>query len=465
MAGVEPLQIVRRATYSSVGVIGGRALTAFTVILIARAIGPAAMGLYATVWALMELTVSFSEIGLTTGLKREGSPNPELLPQLMGNALLVRTLAALAMLGVVSLLHSLRTSNGESTAIFLPLAAAAFGVVLSEPMLAVLQIRGRQALTATFLIVRGAAFLAGVVGLAFIRSELTAYAWCHGLVYAGATLLLAGYVLSNTPLRLNIPFIPTQMRRAFVFAGSEMLYAASLNGPLIIMSYLCAREETGQFAVAQRFVILSLAVGAGASQEAFLPALFGFFRHDKEQYAKTYAANERFLTAMGVVGACCLFVFAEPVIIGLQGEAYRPAVLLLRVLCWLVVLSLASFPPDVALTASDNMKSKIAVQSVGLASLLLLASALALRHGALGVSGAVLAAGAIVLALMVFFAHRHRVVPRVALRGTLTRCIITVCVALALVCAAPHSWFVTPVLFAASALVLWSPYLRRELKG
>jgi len=89
--------LLKRAAYISTGTVVARVSAAITGIVIARMVGPASF-VYAAVWALICLSASFTKIGMTTGLKKEGSRSPSYLPNLLGNTLIVK-----AMIGICAL--------------------------------------------------------------------------------------------------------------------------------------------------------------------------------------------------------------------------------------------------------------------------------------------------------------------------------------------------------------------------
>ena len=82
--------LFRQAAFVSAGTLAARVANALTGIVIARAAGPGPFGTYATVWAVTELCLTLSDLGMVTGIKRQGARAPNLIPSLLGNALLVR---------------------------------------------------------------------------------------------------------------------------------------------------------------------------------------------------------------------------------------------------------------------------------------------------------------------------------------------------------------------------------------
>jgi hypothetical protein len=74
----------------------------------------------------------------------------------------------------------------------------------------------------------------------------------------------------------------------------------------------------------------------------------------------------------GILVSSALYVCSEALVIAVQGEEYRKAIDMLRILCWSVALTYGRIAADAALTAGDRMKVKIVLQVCAIGALLLL---------------------------------------------------------------------------------------------
>ena len=440
-----------------------RFLTAITGILIARAVGPAAFGVYAAVWALVELSSSMTEVGLITGLKREGGHHPERIPFLLGNTLLVRTLAGLVVLLGAALLRGMLVKNPEAAHIFVPLGLTALSIICTDTFFAVLQVEGRQRAAAGIITGRALLFFWGVVVLAWLKADLVIYAWYQGLLYVFITLVTMIYVLHRKPLSLRLRHVPRQMQGALPFAVSEILYGISMALPLLCLARLGTEEMVGYFAVAHRFVTLGIAIGIAATHDAFLPALFRLYGKDMAQFRVVSAASQRIMTSAGLLGSCLLFVFAEPVIILLQGEEYRPSVFLLHALCWYALLTYATLTADNVLTAGDRMGTKIVIQALVVVATLGSAVVLISRFGATGACLAVLFRTLLTLGLQAPYAVKLGLMPLTGMAAVMVRALLTVMAAIGVIyVSGPWIW-VGSLLFAGVATAVWGNYMKQEM--
>jgi PST family polysaccharide transporter len=440
-----------------------RVVAAVTGIVMARAVGPSALGAYAAAWAMIELSVSLSELGMVTGLKREAGRSYEDLPHLLGNALLVRTAAGAIALVIAWALFPLIAGSSDGTEIFVPLAVAGLAILFSEPLFAVLQIRGEQQIAVLFGVTRGLIFLVCVVTLMIRGQGIIAMAWTQAAIYAAVAGMLAMVVLARTPIALRTSRVAAQMRGAFVFGASEMIYAVYLNIPLLAVAHFCASDQTGYFAVAHRFLALFLAAGLAAHHEAFLPAMFRLYKHDRPQFMEVCAQSQRIFVTLGVMGASTLFVLAEPLVVLLQGEAYRPAVPLMRLLAWLVLVNLGYYAADAALTAGDHMRDKIKIQANVTLMLGVLVCILGPQYGTWGVCGGVIAAAVALLVQTVACARMRGVMPAFPMGGIMWRlCATVACAIVASLTGMPH---IGGAVFLATMCALWWPSVKRELRA
>jgi len=455
--------VVKRATYSSMGALIGRVIMAVTGIILARAVGPAMFGVYAAIWALMELSSAFTEIGVITGLKREGARSPEMMSGLLGNAIGVKFVIGALFYAAALACLPLVTKSPLAPALFVPLVLASFSTLCSEPFLAVLQIRGEQRIASAWTVSRGLAFLVGTGIAAYLGCSVVVLAWLQGLTYAVAGVLITCVAVRRVSVKLNLSYLRKQMKGAFVFGVSEILYSAYLRIPLLCLSHFGTEEDVGYFAVALRFVTICVLAGAAANNEAFLPALFGLHKSNRGEFRRVCALMQRLLLAGGIAASAALFACSEFLVIVLQGEEYRDAVRVLRTLCWSVALSYGSIAADAALTAGDRMRAKIVIQTCVTGGLLLLALVLTGKLGVMGSTYVTLWGCCATLALMVPYAYVRNMFPFAGLAGLVLPSVLTVAAAVVTVEVVSDQFLLGPLCFFGAAGLCWYPFLRKGI--
>jgi O-antigen/teichoic acid export membrane protein len=455
--------LLKRGMYASSGMLISRVAASLAGIIIARGVGPGMFGIYATVLALIEFSASFTEIGLTTNLKREGSRSPASLPQILGNVITVQFIMGLVAVGIAFAALPLVSRNPLAMSVFLPLALMEISVISAGPFLAVLQVRGEQRLASLFVGGRGLVFLGGIVTLASFRFDVVTLAWYHGISYFIVSLLITLSVVLRVSVRFPLTHLRDQIKGALPFGLSSALNSGFGQLPVLFLSHFATEESVGNFAVALRFVTICILVGGVANAEAFLPALFGLFRTDRSRFRQVCSWMQRLYIPGGILVSSALYVCSEALVIAVQGEEYREAIGMLRILSWSVALTYGRIAADAALTAGDRMKVKIVLQVCAMSALLLLSLPVIGYGGATGASYTKLFGDLALLALMTTYAYSKNLYSFSGLSGLSVPTVITLFVAILFTHSMPGHYFLAPILFAVSSLGVWYFPLRRRL--
>jgi O-antigen/teichoic acid export membrane protein len=455
--------LLKRGMYASSGMLVSRVGTSLAAIVIARRVGPGMFGVYATVLALIEFSTSFTQIGLTTGLKREGSRSPASLPQILGNVITIQSFMGMVSIGIAFAALPLVSRNPLAMSVFLPLALMEISVILAGPFLAVLQVRGEQRLASLFVGGRGLVFFGGIVTLASFRFDVVTLAWYHGISYFVVSLVITLSVVLRVSVRFPLTHLRDQIKGALPFGLSSALNSGFTQLPVLFLSHFATEENVGNFAVALRFVNICILVGGVANAEAFLPALFGLFRTDRSRFAQVCSRMQRLYIPGGVVVSSALYVCSEVLVVTVQGGEYRGAIRLLRILCWSVALIYGRIAADAALTAGDRMKVKLMLQAYAMGMLLFISLPMIGYGGATGASYTKLCGDLGLLVLMISYAYSKRLYSFSGLPGISIPAVITLLVAILSTHLMPGHYFLAPILFAASSLAVWYLPLRRRL--
>ena len=455
--------LLTRGIYSSSGTLISRVSASLAGIVIARALGPGTFGIYAAVMALIEFAGAFTRLGMVTGFKREGSRSPEALSFLFGNVLIVQLVLGLMSIGIALVGLPLVSKNPSALKVFPPVALVILSTHMAEPFLALMQIRGEQRLASFYISGRGLAFLAGTTFLASLGFDMIALAWYHGICYMVATLLMAFSTVTGESVTLRLAYLRTQIKGALPFGLSSALNTALGNLPVLCLSHFFPEESVGLFAVASRFVTISVLMGGVASAEAFVPALFNLFQADPRRFPQVCSWMQRVYIPMGIFVSSALYACSEALIVVIQGEKYRGAVSLLKILCWSVFFSYGGIAADGALTAGDRMRVKIAAQVCTTLAVALLSFSLVGRYGELGASVVAVLGTFMFSSLMVLYAFRKNLYSFSGLGGTSIPMAVTMLAAILTTQLMPSKYIVAAVLFFASSIMVWYPFLRPRI--
>lgn len=447
--------ILKRATYASTGTIIARISAALAGLIIARTVGPAAFGVYAAVWALIGLSIGFSEIGLTTGLKRDGVRLPRLLPSLLGNALIVKTMLGLFALVIAYFSLSLVSRNVIAPMLFLPLALAGFSALCAEPFFAVLQVKGQQKLVSFFMMGRGLLFLLGIVILASFGFNIRTLAWYQGLLYFTASIVLCFLTIPIVSITVSFSNVLNQIKSSLVFGISEFLFSVYSKFPILFLSHFRTEEEVGFFAVAFRFVSLCLLAGSAASNDAFLPSLFGMYKASRKKFLQICASMQRLFIPLGIFIASALFICSDAIIIILQGEQYLPAAKMLRIMCWVVAIFYGVLASGAALTAGDRMWIKVAFQAIVTIITLGVGFIIIKHYGAFGASYLLVILWLCIMFLYIPYAFRKKLISFSGFERLLAPISLTILLTILTFNAIPNHYLLGPSIFFIGSLFIW----------
>jgi O-antigen/teichoic acid export membrane protein len=449
--------LIKRASYSSTGVLAARVSSAISGIVLARSVGAEQFGVYAALWALVNLHISFTEIGIRDGLIRDGARDPESLPFLVGNTLAVKVLIGICSLFAAYFLITLVTKNPKALPISTPLAIAGFSIVCMEPFYSLLYVKGKQKLVASFETGRGILFLIGFLLLAYFQSDIIVFAWFQGLLYITSLLIVCVVVIPSTSIAINLIKIKNQITSSFVFGIANVVFSIRTQLPILLLSHFGTEEEVGNFAIALRFIAIIFMIGAGAKNNAFLPLLFGLYQKNREKFYEVCDFMQKSFFAMGIFAAAALYVCSDAFIMILIGKEYYSAVGVLRILCWTIVLNYIVLPFDAALTTADRMWTKIKFE-ISAAILGLIVGVIAIGYfGLYGASITKLAIGVSLVLLYAPYAYRKNLFDRYGLKRIVIPTILLLSSSIVLTRIFPSANLQRPALFFVASLFILGP--------
>jgi len=312
---------------------------------------------------------------------------------------------------------------------------------------------------------RGLLFIIGIGILAVFEFDIVALAWYQGLLYFVALIIVFFMVIPIVSMATNFSRILSQLKGSLVFGISALLYSTYSQIPLLFLSHFRPEEEVGYFAVGLRFVTLSLLVGSAASNDAFLPSLFDLYKTNRKKFRQVCESMQKLFVPLGIFMASALYVCSDALIIVLQGEEYRPAVGILRIVCWMTVINYGVLGAGAALTAGDRIWVKVAFQTVVTLITLVVGRAIIEHYGDIGASYVMIIIWVFIMFLYIPYAHRKKLIGFSGLGSLFAPAGLTILLAVLIVQLIPHHNLVSIAIFFIGTLVLWQPTARRELRN
>jgi O-antigen/teichoic acid export membrane protein len=415
--GVEQLdtaaRVIKNSAAMAIVAILTRGAGLIVAALVARYLGPAALGTFAVVMGFAEIFEVTAPLGQRNVIIREVARDRSRRLTYWVNASLATIVSSVA-LGIilVLLIHVLRYNATVLSSVYvaslvLPLA----GLRLIAQ--AVLQgLERMEYLTVSALIGR-------VLGLSVLWILLqtgmgvTAAFIGQGVFQLSAWLVLVWAILRQgrqqetlRGLRPDLAMCQATLRASIPFAIQHILMKTLLRVNTIILPMLVTMATVGMFDAADRIRQASAMIVPLVTM-AILPTLSRTFVTNR---GKSTALLERALKLL--LTAIFPFVFvvavaADQIIFWLYGPGYEAAIPILRIVIWSQVFLVADEILNQIMVASDNERPMVRRTGLALVNNVIMTLVLAPRFGALGVAWAAVFTRALNLGLDAHFVARN----------------------------------------------------------
>jgi O-antigen/teichoic acid export membrane protein len=323
----------RRVIFGSaqrgVGFLVSSLLTAGTAVILLRYLGPASLGRYGTVMALVGVIYGISELGLTATGTRElalcqtADERRDVLAHILGLRLVVTGLGVIIAVAFAAL-------AGYGRALVIGTFLAGFGVLLQSvqaAMLMPLSIQLRNGAIAANQVLMQAALLVGFAVLAAAGAGLVPF-FAVQILVGVAMLAVVPALLSRELLvvpRLTLARITALGRVAIPVAVATVLGVLYIRLLVIMMSVLSSRPaQIGYFVTSTR--VLELLGGLPFLVVSIvLPVVTVAARDDHERLVYMTSRVAQVMVLGGVLVALVLWTLSGSIVTLLGGPQYAPA--------------------------------------------------------------------------------------------------------------------------------------------
>lgn len=306
-------------------------------IWLARYLGPEQYGIYAYVHALIALVLPLAQFGLNGIIVKELKLAPEQEPEILGSAIALRVLGALAAAAVMLVIASFSSITTPHFLVIVGLVGAAGAVgalrITEGHFLA------KEAPKAYVLGAISVSVCLGVLKIGFILQEgdLTVFLLLTAVetVLAG---LMALYVYARrahslSSWRLKLSLVTIYVRRAFPLILSGLTAVVYLKIDVLFLSEMVSVSAAGTYAVASRISEVWYFLPTIIATAVF-PRLIELRRDDPGKYRKKLQLVFDFLTVSALLTACLIAWTASSMVQLLFGEVYADAAIILAIHVW-----------------------------------------------------------------------------------------------------------------------------------
>jgi O-antigen/teichoic acid export membrane protein len=382
---------LRKITFNAAALALGGVIAQACLILVeaivARKLGGADYGVFSTVQAIALTSLHVFEFGMGWKLLEDGARDTRTIGPLLGTTLVLKL--ALATLVYVALLLALPLAGyaTDVVAFFAIFFGYAFAFGLQESLASANAARHQMYINAIYQAATPLAVLVFAVLATRTSASLAQIGWAY---LAGGALVTGVWIWQL--VRTEKPSVEFGrsadiLRGSYLYGIGGFLYQASYRVEVVSLSVLSGMADVGLFAAADKFTDIGVKVALLGSRVT-APLMFNQSRHDVSGYARSCRIVLRASAVLGAAGGLLLATLAEPLVIGIFGESFRGAALILTILAPSVALRFSTAALRLALTSSDQHAQRVGGLAAGVAASALSNIALIPSFGTLGAAWA-----------------------------------------------------------------------------
>ena len=375
-------------------------------VLIARFLGPSAMGLFALLFSIALLIEYVAPLGLQDVLIREVAAHPRERVRLWTQA--SRLAFAASLVPAAAFLVAAWFYRGDASMRNSLLALAAGMPCSAMALVAQAVLQGMEKMlyiTWTTFLTRVASLVALVLMLVQGMGVEAAFI-SRVLFQAGTAALFVWMILRNAPepdaaaAHPGLPFA-----RTLPFAVNRALTESTTRAPLLLLPILFTFADIGIFDAADR-IRLTLGIMVAVATTAIMPALSRSFARQSEDRHALVSYSVKYVCVILSCAALGISIFADVIVRLLYGAQFAASALLLQVLIWTQVLVATDAMLKQAMIANGREYAVVTRALAGLVALAALVLGLGHAFGLVGAAAGVLAAAVFTLALDARFVAR-----------------------------------------------------------
>jgi O-antigen/teichoic acid export membrane protein len=367
-------------------------------VLIARFLGPSAMGLFAILFSIALLIEYIAPLGLQDVLIRDVAAHPRERARLWSEASKLALAASLVPAAAFLVAAYLYREDASLRSSLLALAAGMPCSAMALVAQSVLQ--GMEKIlyiTWTTFLTRVASLAALVLMLMQGMGVESAFI-SRVMFQATSAAFFAWMILRNAPASGNATHPAIALARTLPFAANRVLTESTTRAPLLLLPILFTFADIGLFDAADR-IRLTLGIMVAVATTAIMPALSRAFAGGSNDRHALVSYSVKYVCVILSCAALAISILADVIVRILYGPQFAASGLLLQVLIWTQVLVATDAVLKQTMIANGREKAVVIRALAGLTALAALVLGLGYAFGLLGAAGGVLAAAAVTLVL------------------------------------------------------------------
>ncbi len=388
--------------------------TSVLFIFIGRMLGPADAGLFTLGIAYYTIIVALSTFGLHELLVREISPRRDESGRYLLNYLLIRLfITALLYAGLLAFLQLDLPYSDEAKTVILIMALGVFPEAVFSLCQALFSAHELLFVPTIGAFINSAVTIGLGFWLLFNEGQVTSVAWFMPIANMAGLLIFPialVWLFKRVPQSAAISFSWSFTRVQLGFTPGFILLGifATLNfqADTFIISMLLPEEDLGFFGAAQTLVTGFLLIPA-AIRMALYPIMARYRQEDERKLAQVYRKSGQYLLILGLPLAVGVTLLAEPLIVLIYGADFLPAVPVLQLMIWAVVVVVLTIPVARMMLVYNYQSAAGWTRGIGMGASVVLNLLLIPVFGIVGAGLARVLASLVYFLLIYLFVHQR----------------------------------------------------------
>lgn len=374
-------------------------------VLIARFLGPSAMGLFALLFSIALLVEYVAPLGLQDVLIRDVAAHPQdrirLWRQASRIALAASLVPSAAFLVAAYAFRDDAPTRNSLVALAIGMPCSAMALVAQSVLQGMEKV---LYITWTTFLTRVASLIALVLML--MQGMGVESAFVSRVLFQASTAALFAWMILRDPPRPETHAHPgIAFARTLPFAVNRILTESTTRAPLLLLPLLFTLADIGIFDAADR-IRLTLGIMVAVATTAIMPALARAFSGGSDDRHALVAYSVKYVCVTLSIAALFISILADVIVRILYGAPFMASAFLLQVLIWAQVLVATDSVLKQAMIANGREYAVVTRALAGLAVLAVLVLGLGHFFGLIGAAAGVLAAATLTLVLDATFVTR-----------------------------------------------------------
>lgn len=402
----------------------GAGMVFLTQVILARQLGAAAYGLFASSLATVTIVAPLAGFGLSRFRLMVYGVEGWAADRWLRSTLQFSTITTLLALGIV-VVCALTIAPNEDTRFTLLLLSPVILALLAVDLVGnKLRLEERyHALSGWYLLIpSGRLAIAGLL-LLFPALAVDFVAVGYGAISLAIALLGAPSMIAlmRGDVKLHghgprveprspapVPGIAALWSQSWVFGATALLYPVFFQIGTVLLKYLDSNVQAGHYGIAMAVMSAIYLIPSTIYQKYLMAKLHRWAVHDKPKFRMVYRQGIMGMFTLGLLVGGAVAIVAPWFVPLAFGEQYRDVVTILLVLALCPPLRFLSTSVGAALLSRPHMGYR--VRAMGLAALITIVFNVVLIpiHHALGAAIATVGGEVVLLAMLAHGAYRHR---------------------------------------------------------